>query len=271
MSKIVALYQRVSTQDQNIESQQRALLDWCSKQGIFNYEHFIDHGISGAKESRPALNQLMERVERGDIEQVIVFSFSRFARSVSHLLKALQKFKDKGVRFHSITEALDTNSPMGMALFTILGALAQLERELIRERVIAGLKNARAKGKRIGRVRKRNDALIQSLLMAGLSFREVAKISRCSHGSVSASKKEMLLRQAQEKKDSPVPESVSQAQEPAAPIAEQSPQSKLDAALQKLKDANISDEVVQRVRAQMELEAKEKARAILGEVNQTCE
>lgn len=187
MQKIVALYQRVSTHDQNFESQNRALIEWCTKQGIYNYEIFSDHGISGAKESRPALNQLMDRVEKGEIEQVIVFSFSRFARSVSHLLKALQKFKDCGVRFLSITESLDTNSPMGMALFTILGALAQMERELIRNRVIAGLQNARAKGRRIGRVRKRNDALIQSLLQAGLSFREVARIAKCSHGSVSAS------------------------------------------------------------------------------------
>lgn len=159
-----------------------------------NYETFTDHGISGAKESRPALNQLMERVEKGEAEQVIVFSFSRFARSVSHLLKALQKFKEKQVRFLSITEALDTNSPMGMALFTILGALAQLERELIRERVLAGLKNARAKGKIIGRVRKRNSELIESLLEAGMSFRDVAKIANCSHGSVSAQKKEWLAK-----------------------------------------------------------------------------
>lgn len=134
----------------------------------------------------------MERVEKEEIDQVIVFSFSRFARSVSHLLKALQKFKDKKVRFNSITEALDTNSPMGMALFLILGALAQLERELIRERVISGLKNARAKGKRLGRERKRNDVLIHSLLDAGMSFRAIATIAKCSHGSVSASKKEWL-------------------------------------------------------------------------------
>ena len=125
---------------------------------------------------------------------MIVFSFSRFARSVSHLLKALQKFKDKGVRFHSITEALDTNSPMGMALFTILGALAQLERELIRERVMAGLRNARAKGKILGRVRKRNSVLIESLLDAGLSFREISRVAGCSHGSVSAQKKEWLAK-----------------------------------------------------------------------------
>ena len=192
--KFVFLYTRVSTQDQNTESQTRALTDWCAKQGIMNYEIYTDHGISGSKESRPALNEMMVRVEKGDCEQVIVFSFSRFARSVSHLLKALQKFKDKGVRFHSITEALDTNSPMGMALFTILGALAQLERELIRERVMAGLRNARAKGKILGRVRKRNSALIESLLEAGLSFREISKVALCSHGSVSAQKKEWLAK-----------------------------------------------------------------------------
>ncbi len=202
--KPVFLYLRVSTVEQNVESQQFALLDWCAKQGIMNHEMFIDHGISGAKESRPALNRMMERVDKGECSQVIVFSFSRFARSVSHLLKALQKFKDKGVRFNSITEQLDTNSPMGLALFTILGALAQMEREIIRNRVISGLANARAKGKIIGRVRKRNSALIESLLEAGLSFREIARVSCCSHGSVSAQKKEWLAKKklAAQKKES---------------------------------------------------------------------
>jgi DNA invertase Pin-like site-specific DNA recombinase len=268
MSKVVALYLRVSTQDQNVESQARALVEWCTKQGIFNYEQFIDHGISGAKENRPALNQLMQRVEKDEIEQVIVFSFSRFARSVSHLLKALQKFKDKNVRFHSITEALDTNSPMGMALFTILGALAQLERELIRERVIAGLKNARAKGKLIGRVRKRNDMLIQSLLAAGLSFREVAKIANCSHGSVSASKKEWLAKKAKEKTEANEVVKVESAPDAKA---DEPAKSKLDSTLQKMKDANLPEELVQQVQAQMESDAAEKARTILGDVNKTLE
>lgn len=85
---------------------------------------------------------------------------------------------------------------MGLALFTILGALAQMEREIIRNRVIAGLQNAKAKGKKIGRERKRNDALIHSLLEAGLSFREISRIARCSHGSVSASKRELLAKKA---------------------------------------------------------------------------
>ena len=192
----VFLYLRVSTNDQNVESQKFALLDYCSRQGLQNYEMFIDHGISGAKESRPALNEMMARVEKQECSQVIVFSFSRFARSVSHLLKALQKFKEKNIRFVSTTEQLDTNSPMGLALFTILGALAQMEREIIRNRVIAGLQNAKAKGKCIGRESRRNDALIHSLLEAGLSFREISRIARCSHGSVSASKRELLAKKA---------------------------------------------------------------------------
>jgi len=164
----------------------------------------------------------MERVDKGEAEQVIVFSFSRFARSVSHLLKALQKFKDKSVRFLSITEALDTNSPMGMALFTILGALAQLERELIRERVLAGLRNARAKGKILGRVRKRNSMLIESLLEAGLSFRETARVAGCSHGSVSAQKKEWLAKKAllPKIKSQEIVELSSEDSPPSSPISE---------------------------------------------------
>jgi DNA invertase Pin-like site-specific DNA recombinase len=215
--KLVFLYLRVSTTEQNVESQKFALLDWCAKQGIMNYEMFVDHGISGAKESRPALNQMMDRVDKGECSQVIVFSFSRFARSVSHLLKALQKFKDKGVRFNSVTEQLDTNSPMGLALFTILGALAQMEREIIRNRVIAGLANARAKGKIIGRVRKRNSLLIESLLEAGLSFREVARVAGCSHGSVSAQKKEWIAKKSLQSKgesEKIVPQSTEEAPPP---------------------------------------------------------
>ena len=95
LDKKVFLYCRVSTQDQNTESQTRALEDWCAKQAIINYEIFTDHGISGAKESRPALNQLMERVEKGECSQVIVFSFSRFARSVSHYSKRFKNSRKK--------------------------------------------------------------------------------------------------------------------------------------------------------------------------------
>ena len=186
--RINALYCRVSTDGQQtgLESQIRALKEWCYRFQITDYELFVDEGISGAKESRPALNRLMEMVENNEVEQVIVFSFSRFARSTSHLLKGLKTFKEKNTRFISITESIDTNSPLGVALYTILGALAQLEREMIIERVRAGMANAKAKGKRIGRIKKRNSVLIRSLLDAKLSYREIARIAKCSHGSVHA-------------------------------------------------------------------------------------
>ena len=122
-TRAVFLYVRVSTLDQigGAESQTRALTDWCAKNNIINFEIFTDHGISGAKESRPALNRMIEKVDAGLCSQVVVFQFSRFARSTTHLLKALEKFKEKKVRFHSICEAIDTESPMGLALFTLTG------------------------------------------------------------------------------------------------------------------------------------------------------
>ena len=94
MSKKTFLYIRVSTLDQvnGAESQARALLEWCTRNNITEYETFTDHGVSGAKESRPALDKMMERVKRLEADQVIVFAFSRFARSTMHLLKGLQVF-----------------------------------------------------------------------------------------------------------------------------------------------------------------------------------
>jgi len=174
-----------------------ALKEYCFRNKIENYEMFIDEGISGAVENRPALNRLLEVVERGDCEQLLTFSFSRIARSTSHLLKILQKCKEHKTRLVSITEQIDTNSPMGMALFTILGALSQLERELIRERVRAGLAAARMRGKQIGRKKLRDSVLIRSLLKNGLSFRKIAVIAKCSHGSISAEKRDMLRDEAE--------------------------------------------------------------------------
>ena len=123
MSKKTFLYIRVSTLDQvnGAESQARALLEWCTRNNITEYETFTDHGVSGAKESRPALDKMMDRVKRLEADQVIVFAFSRFARSTMHLLKGLQIFKDCQTRFVSITEQIDTESSMGIAMFTLTG------------------------------------------------------------------------------------------------------------------------------------------------------
>jgi len=198
MSK-VALYARVSTDQQStgLESQVRILRDYCAKNDIANYELFTDEGISGTKSSRPALDRMIAAVNNGEISSVIVYSFSRFARSTTHLLNALQIFKSKNVAFVSITEKIDTSTPVGLAVFSILAAISQLERDLIAERVKAGLANARAKGKLIGRKKMRDSDLIRKLLKAGMTFRQIAQIAKCSHGSVWAEKSAMMKEEAE--------------------------------------------------------------------------
>jgi len=196
----VALYARVSTDQQStgLESQVRILKDYCAKNDIANYELFTDEGISGTKSSRPALDRMIAAVNNGEISSVVVYSFSRFARSTTHLLNALQIFKAKNVAFVSLTEKIDTSTPVGLAVFSILAAISQLERDLIAERVKAGLANARAKGKLIGRKKMRDSDLIRKLLKAGMTFRQIATIARCSHGSVWAEKSAMMREDAEE-------------------------------------------------------------------------
>jgi DNA invertase Pin-like site-specific DNA recombinase len=208
-----AIYCRVSTADQSsgLDSQCRAMREFCERQGVADYELFTDEGISGAKESRPSLNRMMIAVEDGTISHVAVYSFSRFARSTTHLLKALEKFQKIGVEFISLTEQIQTNSPMGRAFFTVIAAIAQLERELIVERVKNGLKAARARGKHIGRKKMRNSEMIRALRAKGMTYRAIAELCNCSHGSVHAElvaqKKEeeqkserLLLEKEEEKK-----------------------------------------------------------------------
>ena len=198
---------RVSTDTQQtgLESQVRALKKYCEQYEITDYELFTDENISGAKSSRPSLNRMMAAVENGEASQVVVFSFSRFARSTTHLLEALQKFKNNGVQFVSLTEKIDTNSPMGIAVFTILGAISQLERELIAERVRNGLANARAKGIHIGRKKTRPSDLIRALLAQKMKYREIAKIAGCSHGAINSERKAILAEEKEKLDNNPKP------------------------------------------------------------------
>ncbi len=112
---------------------------------------YVDAGISGAKDRRPELDRLMQEAHKRRFDAVAVWKFDRFARSVSHLLRALDTFRALGIEFVSLSESLDTATPAGRMVFTVLGAVAELERSLIVERVKAGLRNAKAKGKRLGR------------------------------------------------------------------------------------------------------------------------
>lgn len=200
MIKRVAIYARVSTSDQKfgLESQLRALKEHCERMKIENYEIFTDENISGAKVSRPSLDRMMTAIRNNEVSTVIVYSFSRFARSTTHLLGALEEMKKYETEFVSITEKIETNSPMGRAFFTVIAAISQLERELIVERVKNGLKNARAKGVHIGRVKTRPSELIRALLRSGMSHRAAAKVARCSHGSISLEKK-LMLQEEREK------------------------------------------------------------------------
>ena len=198
----VCLYARVSCDHQStgLESQIRALKEYCSRNEITEYEIFADEGISGTKSSRPALDRMMNVVKNDEVSTVVVYSFSRFARSVTHMLSGLEIMKSHETAFVSLTEKVDTQSPIGKAMFVIISAIAQLERDLISERVKNGLANARAKGKLIGRKRMRDSDLIRKLLKAGMTFRQISVIAKCSHGSVWAEKKLMLTEEEQRKK-----------------------------------------------------------------------
>src|SRR5580698_5347775 len=144
-----SIYARVSTSNNGQDStmQTREMEEFCDRRGWELADSYIDNGISGAKESRPELDRLMADAHRRRFDTIIVWKFDRFARSVSHLLRALETFKALGIDFVSLSEQVDTSTPTGKMVFTVLGAVAELERSLIVERVKAGLRNARAKGK----------------------------------------------------------------------------------------------------------------------------
>lgn len=173
----VAIYARVSRgQGQDPEMQLRELREFCQRRGWAAAKEYVDAGVSGAKDSRPELNRLMVDAHKRRFDVVCVWRFDRFARSVSHLLRALETFKALGIDFVSFSEQVDTSTPAGKMVFTVLGAVAELERSLIVERVKAGLRNARAKGKRIGRPTASVDASqIASLRAASVSWREIER------------------------------------------------------------------------------------------------
>jgi DNA invertase Pin-like site-specific DNA recombinase len=172
-----AVYARVSKNNgQSPEMQLRDFGEYCTRRGWTVAGEYVDEGISGAKDSRPELDRLMADAHRRRFDVVVVWKFDRFARSVSHLLRALETFQSLGIEFVSLTEGVDTSTPAGKMIFTVLGAVAELERSLIAERVKAGLRNARAKGKQLGRPRKVLDASrIASLRAVGHGWRAIAK------------------------------------------------------------------------------------------------
>jgi len=177
MTSRVVIYARVSTTNhgQDVSLQTRELEQFALARGWRLVDSYLDLGISGTKDKRPELDRLMADAHRRKFDVVIVWKFDRFARSVSHLLRALETFNALGIAFVSLSEQMDTTTPAGKMVFTVLGAVAELERSLIVERVKAGLRNARAKGKTLGRPRKVVDAgRITALREQGHSLRAIA-------------------------------------------------------------------------------------------------
>jgi DNA invertase Pin-like site-specific DNA recombinase len=153
--KRTAIYARVSTKNngQNPETQLIALREYVQHRGWELIGQYVDHGVSGSNESRPELDRLMKDARARALDAVIVARFDRFARSTRHLVTALEEFSSLGVDFISLNESIYTSNAMGKMVFTVLGAVAELERNIIRERVTMGLKRARKEGKTLGRPR----------------------------------------------------------------------------------------------------------------------
>jgi DNA invertase Pin-like site-specific DNA recombinase len=148
----IAIYARVSTKNgQDPEMQLAELREYIRNRKWKITGEYVDKGISGASDSRPELNRLMADANRRRFDVVAVWKFDRFARSVSHLLRALETFRALGIEFVSLSENIDTSTPTGKMVFTVLASVAELERSLIGERVRAGLRNAKARGTRLGR------------------------------------------------------------------------------------------------------------------------
>lgn len=151
MTLRVALYARVSTADQDHTMQLREMREYCAQKRWEVIHEYVDHGWSGAKERRPGLDRLMDDAYAKKFDVVLVWKFDRFARSVSHLLRALEEFNHLKVAFVSVKDQVDTTTPVGKMIFTVMGAMSELERSLIIERVRAGLRNAQLNGKKLGR------------------------------------------------------------------------------------------------------------------------
>ena len=182
-----AIYARVSTANhgQDVSMQTRELREYCERRGFEIAGEYTDVGVSGSKDSRPELNRLMADAKQRRFDAVCVWKLDRFGRSLRHLVNALADLESLGVSFVSIKDNLDLSTPSGRLMFQIIGAMAEFERSLIQERVKAGLRNARAKGKTLGRPRVVVDtAQIARLRASGTSWPSIARELGVSVGTV---------------------------------------------------------------------------------------
>src|SRR6266403_2253482 len=183
----VALYARVSTANghQDPEMQLRELREFVERRGWQITGEYVDRDVSGSKDRRPALDQMMAAAQGRKFDVLLVWKLDRFARSLKHLVNALAEFDALGIAFVSLRDNLDLTTPAGRLMFQIIGAMAEFERALIQERVRAGLRNAILKGKTLGRPRRIvNGDQMARLREQGASLREIARAVGASPGTV---------------------------------------------------------------------------------------
>jgi DNA invertase Pin-like site-specific DNA recombinase len=182
----VALYARVSTlAGQDPEMQLRELREYCLRRKVEIIGEFVDKGVSGSRERRPALDRLLAACRKRQVDAVVVYRYDRFARSLRQLVNALEEFRVLGVDFISLHEGVDTSTPNGRLVFGIFATIAEFERELIRDRVRSGLASAKAKGKVLGRPRVHADRTrIAALRAQGRSWTAIAVELGIGEGTV---------------------------------------------------------------------------------------
>ena len=182
----VALYARVSTTDQAVEPQLHPLRRYAEARGLEVAGEYVDHGQSGAKDRRPALDRLLADARRRRFDVLAVVKLDRLARSVRHLTTLAAELEALGVDLVVLDQSIDTSTPSGRLLFHVLGSIAEFERDLIRERTRAGMAAARRRGARLGRPRAlRGDTYpLERLLAQGLSVRAIARALGCSPATV---------------------------------------------------------------------------------------
>lgn len=176
MPKRVALYARVSTREQRVDPQLDALRAYATARGLEIAGEFVDHGVSGARDRRPALDEMMREARRRRFDAVAATKLDRIARSTRHLTGLAAELEAVGVDLIVTDQAIDTSTPSGRLLFNVLGAIAEFERDLVRERTCAGLRAARKRGKRLGRPVAQVDRLeLLRALREGVSTSELAR------------------------------------------------------------------------------------------------
>jgi DNA invertase Pin-like site-specific DNA recombinase len=182
------VYARVSTRGQNPENQLLALRKYAEARGLKIVQFYVDVGQSGGKASRPELDRLMMDARRRRFNVVLVARLDRLARSLKQLVMTLDELRELGISFTSLQEGFDTSTSTGILLFQVVGAIAEFERSLIRERIALGLERARAEGKTIGRPlgAQVDEQELRRLRSEGLSLRAIARQVGISHPTVAA-------------------------------------------------------------------------------------